>query len=296
MSPVLIIATGGAGGDLQPLLAVAQALHERGHNVRFIGDKSVDRAVAHLGIGVELLPDELDLGPRLVAAVRDAMVATGGDLAAAGPLLQECMGSWAREVSEPVASLIERADPSAVVTSLFGVEVVADAAPACPWAVVNSTFYIGPNPPRPVEQDIGPRALPLVTRYAALLGLAPLVLHATDRAFDFDFAGLPPRHHYVGPLGIWEPPSEPPAYLDEPGDPWILVTISSQLGDDLPLAEMALEALAHMPVRVVLTIGPGHDPHELGSMPPNTHIEQSIPHSSLYSGSLDRKRQKSLMA
>ena len=244
MSRVLIIATGGAGGDLQPLLAAALALHERGHEVHFAGDRSVDRAVTHLGIAVDLLPDELDLGPRLVAAVRDAMLATSGDLAAAGPLLQESMGAWAREVSEPVAALIKRADPSAVITSLFGVEVVADAAPACPWAVVNSTFYIGPNPPRPVEQDIGPRALPLVTRYAALLGSADLVLHATDRVFDFDFAGLPPRHHYVGPLGIWEPPSEPPAYLHEPGDPWVLVTISSQLGDDLPLAEMALEALA----------------------------------------------------
>src|SRR5438309_10526716 len=135
------------------------------------------------------------------------------------------------------------------------------------------------EPAPPVEQDIGPRALPLVTRYAALLVSADLVLHATDRVFDFDFAGLPPRHHYVGPLGIWEPPSEPPAYLHEPGDPWVLVTISSQLGDDLPLAQMALEALADMPVRVQLTIGPGHDPREVSSVPPNAHIEQSIPHS-----------------
>src|SRR5437016_3224289 len=107
------------------------------------------------------------------AMSRVLIIATGGagdDLAAAGPMLQESMGAWAREVSEPVAALIKRADPSAVITSLFRVEVVADTAPACPWAVVNSTFYIGPNPPRPVEQDIGPRALPLVTRYAALLG------------------------------------------------------------------------------------------------------------------------------
>jgi MGT family glycosyltransferase len=209
------------------------------------------------------------------------MVATGGDLAAAGPLLQASMGAWAREVSEPVAALISRDAPSAVITSLFGVEVVADAAPPCRWAVVNSTFYIGPSPPRPVEQDIGPRAVPLVTRYAALLGSADLVLHATDRVFDFGFAGLPPRHHYVGPLGIWEPASEPPPYLDEPGDPWVLVTISSQLGDDLPLAETALEALASMPLRVVLTIGPGHDPGELKTRPPNARIEKSIPHSAV---------------
>src|SRR5437867_97578 len=117
MSRVLVVATGGAGGDLQPLLAVAQALRERGHEVRFVGDRSVQRAVADVGSEVELLPVELDLGPRLVAAVRDAMMASGGDLSAAGPLLQESMGAWAREVSEPVASLIERASPSTVITS-----------------------------------------------------------------------------------------------------------------------------------------------------------------------------------
>lgn len=281
MSRVLVVATGGAGGDLQPLLATALALRERGHEVRFVGDGYVEHVVAHVGIEVELLPDELDLGLRLVAAIREAMVATGGDLAAAGPLLQESMGAWAREVSEPVAALIGRDAPSAVITSLFGVEVLVDAAPPCPCAVVNSTFYIGPSPPRPVEQDIGPRAVPLITRYAALLGSADLVLHATDRVFDFDFEGLPPRHHYVGPLGIWEPESEAPPYLDEPGDPWILVTISSQLGDDLPLAEMALEALADMPLRVALTIGPGHEPGELKRRPANAHIEQSIPHSAV---------------
>lgn len=281
MSRVLVVATGGAGGDLQPLLAVAQALRERGHEVHFVGDRSVQRAVADFADEMELLPDELDLGPRLVNSIREAMVATGGDLAAAAPLLQASMGSWAREVSGPVAALIARGAPSAVVTSLFGVEVLADAAPQCHWAVVNSTFYIGPNPPRPLELDIGPRAVPLVARYAALLGSADLVLHATDRIFDFDFAGLPPRHHYVGPLGSWEQPSVPPPYLDEPGDPWVLVTISSQLGDDLPLAEMALEALATMPVRVVLTIGPGHDPRELSNHPPNAHVEQSIAHSAV---------------
>ena len=96
--------------------------------------------------------------------------------------------------------------PAAIVTSLFGVEVVHAAAPSCPWAVVNSTFYIGPNPPRALEEDFGPRAIPLVARYASLLESADLVLHATDPVFDFSFDRLPERHRYVGPLGIWEPP------------------------------------------------------------------------------------------
>jgi len=63
---------------------------------------------------------------------------------------------------------------------------------------------------------------------------------------------MPPRHHYadVGPL---EPPHSIPSYLDEPGDPWVLVSISSLWQDDLPLAEAALGA-SRQPLRVLLTL------------------------------------------
>ena len=84
----------------------------------------------------------------------------------------------------------------------------------------------------------------MIARYAALIDAADRVLHASDQIFDLGFDELPPGHHYVGPLGGSQVPSEPPAYLDEPGDPWVLVTISSQLQDDLPLAEAALGSLA----------------------------------------------------
>jgi MGT family glycosyltransferase len=113
------------------------------------------------------------------------------------------------------------------------------------------------------------------------LASASLVLHATDPTFDLGFDGLPPRHHYVGPLGIWEPPSQPPPYLDEPGDPWVLVTISSQMQDDVALAEAALAALSSRPVRTVLTLGPDHDPGELSTVPPNARVERTISHSAV---------------
>jgi MGT family glycosyltransferase len=159
--------------------------------------------------------------------------------------------------------------------------VLQVAAPKQPWAVVNSTFYVGPGAPRPLERDVGPRALPLLARYAGLLESATLVLHATDPVFDFMSDRLPAGHHYVGPLGIWEPPSSEPSYLGEPGHPWVLVSISSQLQDDLPLARAALDALADRPVRVVLTVGPDHDPSELGRVPTNARVERTISHAAV---------------
>ena len=278
---ILIVATAGAGGDLPPLVAASLALRERGHDTIFIGDAAVQRILGPLHFDVDVLPKELDLGPRLAGVVQDAMQASSGDLAKAGSLLQRGMTVWAHDVAEPISLLIDRHRPAAIVTSLFGVEAVDATCPAFPWGVVNSTFYIGPNPPRPVEEDVGPRALPLIKRYAELLESADLVLHATDQLFDYGFAGLPSRHHYVGPLGIWEPPGPRPAFLDEAGDPWILVSISSQRQDDITLAQAAVEALANQPVRVLVTLGPEHEPSELAGHPRNARIEKTVSHSAV---------------
>src|SRR5207253_5783933 len=125
------------------------------------------------------------------------------------------------------------------------------------------------------------RAIPLILRYARLIEAADMVLHATDPVFDFSFDRLPARHHYVGPLGLWEPRLDTPSYLEEPGDPWVLVSISSQLQDDLPLAEAALRALADKRVRAVLTVGPDHRAEEISIRPGNAHIEQTVPHSAV---------------
>jgi UDP:flavonoid glycosyltransferase YjiC (YdhE family) len=274
----LVLATAGAGGDLHPLLAVALALRERGHRITFLGDASVELALGAAGLEVGSLPASVDLGPRLIAAIREAMVAVGGDPAAAGPLVQERMAAWASDVAAPTADAVRRLGPDVLVTSLFGVEVLHTLSPSVPWAVVNSTFALGGDR-RPLDEDFGARAVPLIARYRALLDSASLVLHATDPVFDLGGVDLPEHHRYVGPLGIWEPDTSPVAGLEDGGDPWILATISSQLQDDLRLADAALSALADRPVRVLLTLGPGHDPAELSRVPPNARVESVVSHA-----------------
>src|SRR5438270_4964031 len=281
MGGILVVATGGAGGDLPPLVAASLALRDRGHEITVVGDASVRRIFAPLHMEVEVLPKAVDLGPRMAGVIQETMQVTDGDLAKAGPMVLRGMAAWAHEVAGSIALTIDRRRPTAIVTSLFGVEAVEATCPPCPWAVVNSTFYIGPNAPRSLEEDIGPRALPLIRRYAELLASADLVLHATDQVFDYSFDRLPSRHYYVGPLGIWEPPGEPPAYLNEPGNPWVLVSISSQRQDDIGLAEAALHALADEPVRVLVTLGPEHEPSELSDHPANARIENTVSHSAV---------------
>src|SRR5690348_8300302 len=106
MSRFFVVAIGGAGGDLQPLVAAALALRDRGHEVVFAGDPSVQQALFPVSVDVRILPPELDLGPRLVAAIREAMAATAGDIVAAGPLVEEQMAKWAKEVAPTISELV----------------------------------------------------------------------------------------------------------------------------------------------------------------------------------------------
>ena len=105
---------------------------------------------------------------------------------------------------------------------------------------------------------------------------ATLVLHASDAEFDFGFSALPAHHRYVGPL-FWDPPTALPAYLESPGDPWVLVTLSSHAQDDLPIARAGLSGLQDLPVRVLLTLGE-HVEQDLGPVPSNARLERYAPH------------------
>ncbi len=277
---ILVLATAGAGGDLQPLVAAALGLRQRGHALSFLGDGAISAQVRRLGFDTAILPPEHDLGPQIIASVRDSQ---GLPEAARGKFVEQRLSAWAMDLTPAVKSAIETACPDVLLTSLFGVGVahLAAAGQAIPWGVINSTFYLGPNPPRPLEQDIAPRALPLFRDYLVpLLEHARLVLHATDPVFDYDHTDLPPRHHYTGPL-IWEPQAPAPDYIDEPGDPWVLVTISSQMQDDIPLARMAMSALADRPVRVLVTLGGGHQPAEIESVPHNARVVPYASHAAV---------------
>ncbi|HEV2218337.1 MAG TPA: nucleotide disphospho-sugar-binding domain-containing protein [Candidatus Dormibacteraeota bacterium] len=249
-----------------------------GREVALIGDQATANVARGLGIESESLPGDLDLGPFLAGAIRQAMVEAGGDHARAGALVDARLSEWSRRMAAALADRLAGRDAALIVTSLFGIEVLHRLAPDTPWAVINSTFYVGPNPPRPLEQDFGPRAVALIGGFVPLLAEARLVLHATDQHFDYGFAGLPPTHLYSGPLGVWEPPQAVPPYLSEPGDPWVLVSISTEAQDDVPIARAALEALADRPVRVLVTVGPEHDPAELGELPANARAVHTAPH------------------
>ena len=79
----------------------------------------------------------------------------------------------------------------------------------------------------------------------------------------------------VGPCE-WDPPAEPPEWLAAAGRPIVLVTSSSELQDDGPLVQAALDGLAAEDVEVVATL-PSQDPATFRA-PPNARLERFLPH------------------
>jgi MGT family glycosyltransferase len=156
-----------------------------------------------------------------------------------------------------------------------------NAACGLRWCCINPAYYFGPDSTHAFEADFVGPARPLFRQAMQAVGEADLVLHGTDALFDPPPPSFPPHHHHVGPLW-WEPASEVPPYLDIPGAPWALVTVSSSpQPEEITLARTALQTLAAFPVRMVVTLSAEYPRDELGAVPANARIEQFVPHSAV---------------
>ncbi len=103
----------------------------------------------------------------------------------------------------------------------------------------------------------------------------PLMLYLTAEPFEYPRSDWPPSVRLVGP-GVWDPPAEPPAWLEDSDRPLILVTCSTEFQNDGKLVRTALEALAGEDVDVVVTTA-GVDLSDL-SPPPNARVVKFLPH------------------
>jgi MGT family glycosyltransferase len=108
-----------------------------------------------------------------------------------------------------------------------------------------------------------------------IFGRAPLLLYLTAEPFEYPRSDWPDNVVLVGPCA-WDPPTDPPAWLDDIDRPIVLVTTSSEFQDDTRLVRVALEALAEEPVAVLATL-PGSDPARVRT-PANARVERFIPH------------------
>jgi UDP:flavonoid glycosyltransferase YjiC (YdhE family) len=91
-----------------------------------------------------------------------------------------------------------------------------------------------------------------------------------------------PVHRFAHGLGS----APPPPWWDEGDEPLVYVTFGSvTAGPHLPyypaLYRAAIDALAPLPVRILLTVGGDRDPRELGPLPANVRVESWVSHDAV---------------
>jgi MGT family glycosyltransferase len=132
---------------------------------------------------------------------------------------------------------------------------------------------------RPRVNEVRARVgVPPLAGAADLFLAPPLLLYMTAEPFEYPRSDWPPNVRLVGPCD-WDPPAEPPAWLDDIDAPIVLVTTSSEFQDDGRLVRTALEALAGEPVHVVATL-PSNDPAAFDA-PANARVLPFVPHGAI---------------
>jgi MGT family glycosyltransferase len=132
---------------------------------------------------------------------------------------------------------------------------------------------------RPAFNDVrNQMGLSSLARVDDLFLRPPLLIYMTAEPFEYPRSDWPESIVMVGPCE-WDPPAEPPRWLDEITGPIVLVTTSSEFQDDGRLVQAALDGLAEEPFTIVATL-PAGNPARFHA-PANARVERFIPHAAV---------------
>jgi MGT family glycosyltransferase len=305
------------GGNVPIQLGLAQALVERGHDVRVLTEDSLIADVAATGCRFEPFVEAPNRATRDEDLVGDSHARTplgafarGRDRVMMGPA-----AAYARDTR----AALEREQVDAVASDymLFGPPIAAESA-GVPTALLVHNVYMVPERGKPAPGPgflpaRGPlgrardrvanlaflalfnRGLPAVNRARAEHGVAPLrhildqlnhvelVLVLTSDSFDFHGDAHPQHVRYVGPVLTdpeWVSEWRSPWPEDDPR-PLVVVSLSSTYMAQERVLERAIDGLGRLDARVLVTTGPAIDPASLPAAP-NAVVLRSAPHARLF--------------
>ena len=303
------------GGNAPPQLALARRLIERGHRVSVLAPRVMQPRIEAAGCAFLPVHEESahDSASAQSDLLRDWEART--PLGAAARVRDNLIFGTAHMYNRDVTTAIKAIHPDVVVVDylLLGAYIAAERA-GLPLIALVHTIYPLPAPGmppygmgfQPAEGPIGHARDALFTQvfrrfYNAGLrvlnaervasGLASLttvfeqfdranrLLVLTSQAFDFPAASLPANVRYVGPQlddPAWLEPWEPPTPQDE-RRPLVLVSLSTTYQRQGAVARRVIAALADLPVRGLVTLGPALNPRDV-VLPPNVTAHAYIPH------------------
>lgn len=296
--------TSPATGHVLPALGIILELHRRGHEVHVRTRQSELERLGALGLAAE------PIDPRIADIEFDDWKGRNW-LDALNRLQRTAVQRAVLEVPD-VQQAIDGTGPDVLLVDVAceGAGFAAEAS-GIPWV------QFCPHPPVFGSKDTAPygpglrpgrgpitrardRVLRNVQKHLpdlwvrplnalrADLGLAPFdrieemflratrCLLLTAEPYEYPRTDWPANVRLTGPVS-WEPPGEPPSWLDEETRPIVLVTASTERQADERLIATALEALADEDVAVVATTG-AHDPRDFRATA-NARVERFVPHA-----------------
>lgn len=308
MSTILAY-TSPAAGHLFPLVPGLTELRDRGHDVVVLTDPELVGTMREQGLRAEPVAAEVCAIP-----ATDYLATGAKERLARG--VRDIVGRGRHEIGD-LRRAIEEHDPDALLVDMnaYGAAVAGEAS-GLPWAIAMPTLLPLPGagiPPfglglKPMHNPLGrlrdrvltrmvtrlfsDAMLPEINAMRASAGLPPIdditehmlrgdrLLVLTGDPLEYDRVDLPAQVRFCG-AQLFDPPQATPAWLDEPGDPWVLVTCSTEYQGDERLAAAAIEALRDEPVRVVVTLADAS--RRAADLPyaENARVERFVPHGAV---------------
>jgi UDP:flavonoid glycosyltransferase YjiC (YdhE family) len=270
---VLFTTTSGRG-HFQPMLPLARALVDAGHEVRWAAAEQAcitlrERGFDAVPAGVfEVVPSPLRNPPAAIAALPPAERPDHLFAVVFGPLraepmladLEPIVESWQADLL--VCEQAELAGP--IAAARHGVPNVSHAfgrlLPAARVARARESMA-------DLWRAHGLEPRPYAGTYDHLyVDIYPPSLQSDDTA-------------HLGAVQLVRPAD--PIAPDDTAEPLVYVTLGTVFNDDVPLFLVAVEAARELGIRVVVTVGPGNDPDVLGPQPSHVTVEQFVPQAEL---------------
>ena len=312
-SKVLFVTIDG-GGNLPPVLGLAQILSERGYGIAVLSEPCMKEVA--ISLGFEFIPfrsyftrtdrkedlfkdwnssamnnpvlEKISLGPSRVVAeeTMDALVAIDAGLLVADLLLPAALiASEARNIPGVVAFHMPEYLPGPNrPPGMLGLTPGNGAAARFRNRILATMFNRKINRYLPVINEIRMRwDLPSLERTGDLYHHADLRLIQTLERFDFPIEPRPSNVRYTGPFlndpdwaSTWSNP-----WPEDDQRPLVVISLSSTFQNQHAAIQSAIDALRDQDVRGLVTLGPALE-KESYTAPENVIIVDAAPHSLVF--------------
>jgi MGT family glycosyltransferase len=311
----ILVAGWDSGGGVEAVQTVVGRAVARGHQVRVLGTEGLRSRFESVGatfLRYKYAPDN-DLRKPETDLVKDWE--SRNPLTQWRRVRDRQLVGPAREFCRDVAEELQRdpADVTVVDTMIFPAMFAAEAAGVRAVIVMHGPYLIPRAEVPPLGSGLMPAkgrmgrlrdlsaaavtnavfatAMPSLNRARAEAGLPPVrdlpdlmgradrILVCSSPSYDFASGSIPANVRYVGPQ-LDDHPGEGSGgrWADEPGQPLVLVGLSSTIMRQEGLLQRAADALGQLQVRGLITTGPAVDPAVINA-PDNVTVTQWVRHA-----------------